>query len=59
LKGQFFLSATKDYYEAAAKLYALMRQLDESNYTKINVQRLPDKGLGKAINDRLFRASVK
>lgn len=56
---QFFLSQSEDYYEAAAKLYALMRQLDESNYKRIIAQRLPDIGLGKAINDRLFRASVK
>lgn len=56
---QFSLSMTQDYYEAAAKLYALMRHLDESKFSKIIVQRLPDIGLGKAINDRLFRASVK
>ncbi|HUH75507.1 MAG TPA: L-threonylcarbamoyladenylate synthase [Chitinophagales bacterium] len=59
IERQFFLSSTQDYYEAAAKLYAMMRHLDESKFSKIIVQRLPDIGLGKAINDRLFRASVK
>ena len=56
---QFSLSSTQDYYEAAAKLYAMMRKLDESHFERIVAQRLPDFGLGKAINDRLFRASVK
>ena len=55
----FSLSPTEDYYEAAAKLYAMMRQLDESHFERIVAQRLPEIGLGKAINDRLFRASVK
>lgn len=55
----FFLSEKGDYYEAAAKLYALMRELDQAPYTRIVTKKLPNKLLGPAINDRLFRASVK
>lgn len=56
---QFFLSKKGDYYEAAARLYALMRQLDQADFNRIVVKRLPEKHLGHAINDRLYRASVK
>lgn len=56
---QFFLSEKGDYYEAAAKLYALMRELDQAPYTRIVAKKLPHQLLGPAINDRLFRASVK
>lgn len=58
-KRLFFLSEKGDYYEAAAKLYALMRELDQAPYTRIVTKKLPNKLLGPAINDRLFRASVK
>lgn len=56
---QFFLSPSGDYYEAAARLYALMRQLDNENFSRIVVKKLPEQSLGAAINDRLYRASVK
>lgn len=55
---QFLLSPTGDLQEAASKLFAVMRQLDQSNYSTIYAVRFPDKGLGIAINDRLQRASV-
>ncbi|HZH67639.1 MAG TPA: L-threonylcarbamoyladenylate synthase [Chitinophagales bacterium] len=56
---QFFLSEEGNFYEAASKLYALMRKLDDSKYNRIVVKKLPEESLGSAINDRLVRASVK
>lgn len=55
---QFLLSPTGDLQEAASKLFAVMRQLDQSNYSTIYAIHFPDNGLGIAINDRLQRAAV-
>ncbi len=51
------LSLKGDIDEAASNLFALMRKLDELNFNGIVAQRLPDKGLGRAMNDRLQRAA--
>ncbi|MCO5248912.1 MAG: L-threonylcarbamoyladenylate synthase [Chitinophagales bacterium] len=56
---QFSLSTKGDYYEAAARLYALLRELDESDFRRIVAKRLPEESLGRAINDRLQRASAR
>jgi len=53
------LSAKADTYEAAHHLYAFIRQLDAASYKKIIALRLPEIGLGRAINDRLQRAASK
>ncbi|HTF81834.1 MAG TPA: L-threonylcarbamoyladenylate synthase [Cytophagales bacterium] len=45
--------------EAANNLFATMRELDNLDIDLILAERFPDQGLGKAINDRLYRASVK
>lgn len=55
---QFFLSEKGSAYEAAARLYALMRILDDSEFNRIIVKRLPAEGIGQSINDRLYRASL-
>lgn len=52
------LSARGDLREAAANLFAMLRRLDESGATTIAVMRVPDHGLGEAINDRLGRAAA-
>ncbi len=57
-ENQIQLSAKKDLHEAAKKLFAAMRKLDESDVEIILAERFPDEGLGRAINDRLQRASV-
>ncbi|CAN0585562.1 unnamed protein product, partial [Laminaria digitata] len=51
------LSASGDLREAAANLFAMMRILDTSA-TAIAVMPIPDRGLGRAINDRLRRAAA-
>lgn len=55
----FALSKQGDMIEAASRLFALMHDLDEGGCKAIYAERVPDEGLGKAINDRLFRASKK
>jgi L-threonylcarbamoyladenylate synthase len=53
------LSANGDLREAAANLFAIMRKLDEAGLEAIVAERMPDQGLGRAINDRLLKASRK
>ncbi|MCU0435121.1 MAG: L-threonylcarbamoyladenylate synthase [Bacteroidia bacterium] len=53
------LSATGNLAEAARNLFAAMRRLDETDAQCIFAERMPETGLGKAINDRLKRASVE
>lgn len=51
------LSATGDLPEAAARLFASLRALDETGARCIAVMPISDEGLGEAINDRLRRAA--
>ena len=50
------LSPTRDLAEAAANLFAMLRQLD-AEHDRIAVAPIPQDGLGEAINDRLTRAA--
>ena len=51
------LSESGDLNEAAANLYAHLRDLDQSGVAGIAVMPVPDHGLGAAINERLRRAA--
>lgn len=51
------LSTSGDLTEAAARLYASLRALDEAGAARIAVMGIPNEGLGEAINDRLQRAA--
>lgn len=51
------LSPAGDLAEAAASLFAALRELDASGATDIAVMPIPAHGLGAAINDRLTRAA--
>ena len=53
----FYLSQKADLKEAAANLYKTMRKIKKKGYKKIFITKIPNKGLGIAINDRLKRAS--
>jgi L-threonylcarbamoyladenylate synthase len=53
------LSKSGDLTEAAKNLFYAMRILDESNCEIILAEEFPEELLGRAINDRLKRASVK
>jgi L-threonylcarbamoyladenylate synthase len=52
------LSPRGDLIEAAARLFACLRALDEAGYRRIAVAPIPREGLGEAINDRLTRAAA-
>ncbi len=52
------LSPARDLGEAAANLFASLRQLDGTNPRSIAVGPIPEDGLGEAINDRLRRAAA-
>ena len=51
------LSASGDLAEAAASLFAKLRQLDARAPGLIVAELVPEAGLGEAINDRLRRAA--
>ena len=53
----FFLSKTGNLKEAAKNLYSTLRKIRGKNYKSIAVSKIPNKGLGRTINDRLIRAS--
>ena len=54
---QFILSATGKSDEAAQNLFSALRDLDKMPIEIIIAEPVPDVGLGRAINDRLRRAS--
>jgi len=53
------LSPASNLKEAAHNLFAAIRELDASDVDVIVAEKFPDNFLGRAINDRLQRASVK
>ncbi len=55
---QIQLSTTGDLQIASAQLFASMRRLDAKNLDIIFCEIFPEEGLGRAINDRLKRASA-
>ena len=57
LKNYFYLSTKNNLDEAAKNLYSCLRKIKNKGYKSIAVEKISNKGLGKAINDRLQRAS--
>gem|GEM_PF-7003762 len=53
------LSPSGDPVEAAAALFDILHELDAAGFDELWAERLPDLGLGRAVNDRLYKASVK
>ncbi len=53
----YFLSKNGNLKEAAKNLYSTLRKIKKDNYISIAVDKIPNKGLGKTINDRLMKAS--
>lgn len=51
------LSKEANLVEAAQKLYSTLRKIDDMGIKKVAVAPIPNIGIGKAINDRLSRAS--
>jgi L-threonylcarbamoyladenylate synthase len=54
---EHILSFSENIEEAASHLFNAMRLLDQSDVEVILAEVFPNEGLGKAINDRLARAS--
>jgi L-threonylcarbamoyladenylate synthase len=54
----FNLSPSGDVTEAAANLFQALHLLDAPPWTAIAVMPVPERGLGRAINDRLRRAAA-
>ena len=57
LKNYFYLTARNNLNEAAKNLYSCLRKIKNKGYKSIAVEKISNKGLGRAINDRLQRAS--
>ena len=53
----YYLSKSGNLKEAAKNLYSMLRKIKKSRYRSIAVKKIPKRGLGKTINDRLKRAS--
>ena len=58
IEGDSNLSESGDLVQAAARLFDLLHEADESPKPRIAVARVPHAGLGAAINDRLRRAAA-
>lgn len=55
---QFILSPSASLDEAAQNLFTALRALDKMPIDIILTELVPEEGLGKAINDRIIRASA-
>ena len=58
-KNRFNLSKNGNLEEVANKLYKIMRKIKKNNFKSIAIIKIPNKGIGCAINDRLKKASNK
>ena len=56
-KNYFYLTSKNNLDEAAKNLYSCLRKIKNKGYKSIAVEKISNKGLGRAINDRLQRAS--
>jgi L-threonylcarbamoyladenylate synthase len=57
LKNYYYLSKNGNLDEIAKNLYSCLRKVRNKGYKSISVEKIPSRGLGKTINDRLIRAS--
>ena len=55
----YYLSKNKNLKEAAKNLYSCLRKIKNRGYKSIAIQKIKNIGIGKTINDRLYRASNK
>ena len=56
-KNIFNLSKNSNLNEAAKNLYKIFRKIKKLKYKKINIIRIPRRGIGIAINDRIKHAA--
>ena len=55
----YYLSKNTNLKEAAKNLYSCLRKIKNKGYKSIAIQKIKNIGIGKTINDRLYRASNK
>ena len=56
-KNYFYLSKKNDLKEAAKHLYKTLRIIKKKKFKSIAIEKIPNKGFGEVINDRISRAS--
>ena len=56
-QNEYYLSENGDLSEMAHNVFKLLQELDQKAYEEIFIERVPNIGIGKAINERLERAS--
>jgi len=56
-KNFYYLCKNKNLKNAAKNLYKTLRMIKKKKFKSIAVEKIPNKGFGEAINDRLNRAS--
>jgi L-threonylcarbamoyladenylate synthase len=59
LAAERILSTRGDLREAAATLFEALHDFDAAGAREIWAERVPEAGLGQAVNDRLWKASAK
>ena len=57
LNNFYYLSTNNNLNEIAKNLYSCLRKIKNKGYKSIAVEKIPNRGLGKAIDDRLSKAS--
>ena len=58
-KNYFYLSKTNNLVESVKNLYKTLRKVKKKGFKQISIEKIPNRGIGEAINDRLLRAAVK
>ena len=58
-KNFFYLTKNKNLEEAGKNLYKTLRKIKKRKFKLIEVEKIPNIGIGRTINDRLQRASIK
>ena len=56
-KNFYYLSKNKNLKNATKNLYKTLRMIKKRKFKSIAVEKIPNKGFGEVINDRLLRAS--
>tara|TARA_B100000965_G_C19454142_1_gene696676 strand:- start:65 stop:997 length:933 start_codon:yes stop_codon:yes gene_type:complete len=56
-KNYFYLSRKNNLKEAAKNLYKTLRIIKKKKFKSIAIEKIPNKGFGEVINDRLKKAS--
>ena len=56
-KNYYYLSKKNDLKQSAKNLFSVLRKIKKDGYKMIAVEKIANKGIGQAINDRLKKAS--